>query len=96
MIEELTCVSQEKHRTFFRDYFSTWGMHASKEHIRMPNTEDEIRHVMGLYKRNSHPGCIGSVDCVHVIWDKCRSGMQALYTGKEKDNWIRALTNNIY
>ena len=59
-------------------------MHASKEHIRMPNTEDEIRLVMGLYERNDHPGCIGSVDCVHVIWDKYRSGMQALCTGKEK------------
>ena len=85
LIEELTSVSDEKHRTFFRDHFSYWGMRASKDHITMPETKEEIRHIMGLYKRNGHPGCIGSVDCVHVVWDKCRSGMQALCTGKEKE-----------
>ena len=84
MIEELTNVSDEKQRTFFRDYFSKWGMHEAKSIVTMPKTKEEIRHVMGLYERNAHPGCIGSIDCVHVAWDRCKSGMQALCTGKEK------------
>ena len=50
----------------------------------MPKTESEIKHVMGLYERHAHPGCIGSIECVHVVWDICKSGMQALCTGKEK------------
>ena len=83
-IEELTNVSDEKHRTFFRDYFSHWGVHAAKSIVKIPKTEDELRHVMGLYERHAHPGCIGSIDCVHLAWDRCRSGMQALCTGKEK------------
>lgn len=46
----------------------------------MPKTEEEIRHVMGMYERNGHPGW------VHVIWDKCHSGMQALCMGKVKSS----------
>ena len=84
MLEELTNVSDEKHRTFFRDYFTEWGVHAAKSVITMPKTEEEMRHVMGLYERHGHPGCTGSIDCVHVAWDRCKSGMQALCTGKEK------------
>ena len=39
---------------------------------------------MVLYERNGNPGGVGSVDCVHTIWDKSRIGMQALCIGKEK------------
>lgn len=52
--------------------------------ITMPKTKGEIRHIIWLYERNGHPGCVGSVDYVHGIWDKYYCGMQALCTGKEK------------
>ena len=84
LIKELTCMSDEKHRTFFQDYFSTWDVCASKAHITMPKTKENIRHMMGVYERYGHAGCVGSVDCVHIIWNKYRSGMQAICTGKGK------------
>ena len=83
-LDELTCVSAETHRVFVRDVFSSWGRHAAKEHIKLPDSDEEIRHVVGMYERSGHPGCIGSVDCVHVVWDKCNAGMRSLCCGKEK------------
>ena len=43
------------------------------------------------------PGCIGSIDCMHVRWGKCPKVHQAAYRGKEKvativlqvrSNWV--------
>lgn len=73
LIEELACVRDEK-----------WGLRASKVHITMPKTKEEMRDVMGLYKRNGYSGCVSSVDCVRVIWNKWYSSMQEQCTGKEK------------
>jgi hypothetical protein len=36
------------------------------KYIKLPCTKDEINHVERLYHDVSHPGCIGSIDCVHV------------------------------
>ena len=83
-LDELTCVAGETHRVFIRDIFTSWGRHAAKEHIRLPVTDEEIRHVTGMYERSGCPGCIGSVDCVHIVWDKCNAGMRSLCCGKEK------------
>ena len=30
------------------------------------------------------PGCVGSVDCVHLVWDKCPAGFLSQCRGKEK------------
>lgn len=70
-IKELTCVSQDTHRNFFHNTFCTWGQHTAKETIGLPQDEESVRHVMALYERKGLPGCIGSVDCVHVMCNKC-------------------------
>ena len=31
-----------------------------------------------------HPGCVKSVDCVHIVWDKCPSGFFSSCKSKEK------------
>ena len=83
-IEELTCVSQEAHRVFFQDEFCMWGMRVGPDHIKMPDDTESLRHIMALYERLGLPGCAGSVDCVHVIWDKCPASEQAQCKGKDK------------
>jgi len=70
-IEELTNVAQETHCCFFHEQFCRWGERVSPVHIKMPNCPVTARHVLGLYKRRGFPGYVGSVDCVHVVWDKC-------------------------
>jgi len=52
-------------------------------HIHLPLTEAEITHVEGLYGRLGLPGCIGSVDCVHIPWEKCPAGLLSSCKGKE-------------
>ena len=39
------------------------------EYIYMPRNDDDYQHVVGEYTARGHPGCIGSVDCVHIAWD---------------------------
>jgi hypothetical protein len=36
------------------------------------------------YNAAGLPGCIGSIDCTHVHWDKCPASHRSLYLGKEK------------
>jgi len=83
-IEELTCVSQDTHRKFFHKYFCTWGQEAAKDLIKLPHDENTARHIMALYERKGLPGCVGSVDCVHICWDKCPSSLHSTCKGKTK------------
>ena len=52
--------------------------------MNLLDSEEEIQHVTGLYERSSHPGCIGSTDCAHVVWDRYNSGIWSSCCGKEK------------
>ena len=82
-IEELTCVSQDTHRVFFHKYFCTWGRDAAKDLIKMPHDDDTIAHVTAQYEKRGLPGCVGSVDCVHVCWDRCPASMHSVCKGKD-------------
>ena len=54
------------------------------EYIYMPKDNATCRRVVGEYTaRRAFPGCIGSVDCVHIGWDRCPTQYTNLYTGKE-------------
>ena len=39
--------------------------------------------VLAQYKALGLPGCIGSMDCTHLHWDKCPTNLTNLCTGKE-------------
>ena len=83
LLEELTSVDEETIRVYFHRHFCIWGVHAAEEVIKLPCDEESLQHVMGLYELLGLPGCTGSVDCVHVVWDKCRAGLQNVCKGKE-------------
>ena len=85
LLEELTCVDEETIHCFFHEKFCIWGVVAAEEHIKLPSDDDSLAHVMGLYAKLGLPGCVGSVDCVHVIWDKCKAGLKSACKGKEND-----------
>ncbi len=84
MIEELTCVSEETHRVFFHNQFCMWGAKVAPVHIKMPDDSDSVRDIMALYERLGLPGCAGSIDCVHVVWDKCPAMDRSACKGKDK------------
>ena len=66
-LDELTHVAGETHRIFACDIFLNWGKHTAKENTNLPDLEEKIQYVTGLYEISGHSGCIGSVDCVHIV-----------------------------
>ena len=53
------------------------------EYIFMPQDHAELNFVVGEYEALGLPGCIGSVDCVHIGWDNCPIQMKNMFAGKE-------------
>jgi hypothetical protein len=42
-----------------------------ERYMYMPLDDASYRKVVGEYSSRGFPGCIGSVDCVHIGWDRC-------------------------
>ena len=53
--------------------------------IKLPETEEEIDHAEKFNSRLGFPGCIGSADCAHIIWDRVPAAFLSRHTGKEKN-----------
>ena len=67
--EDQSHVGQETIQNLFWRHFCMCGLRKSKTVIRMPSIEEDFRSVIRLYKRIGYPGCPGSIDCMHVVWD---------------------------
>jgi hypothetical protein len=71
---------REFHHHFARtlaqgDVYNRW--------VRPPDEESEIAHSMAPYSAIGFPGAIGSVDGVHIPWERCPAGHKSYYVGKE-------------
>ena len=82
-IEELTFVSAESHRLFFRKFVILFSLNLYHLYVKIPTDEDEIRDYMSEYAAAGFPDSIGSVDCVHVAWDKVPAFLRNVHKGKE-------------
>ena len=49
----------------------------------MPIDDIAYQRVSNEYAARGLPGCIGSVDCVHIGWDRCPTQYKNKYTRKE-------------
>ena len=81
-LEELTCVNEDTHRQFFLNEFLLWGCRLARDIIFLPRDDTEYAAVESVYRRKGLPGCVGSIDCVHVQWDRCPSGFKGECVGK--------------
>lgn len=81
-VSEKTDLSEEVHRCFFLDWIAKMAS-IKLEYIHFPWDEHEYRFVVDAYAAVGLPGCVGSVDCVHIGWDKCPVQHLHLYKGKE-------------
>ena len=70
-------------RIFFHEFCVKFSERFFEEFVKAPETEDEIRLAMAPYHVNGFPGAIGSVDCVHIRWDKCPFSQRSSCHGKE-------------
>jgi hypothetical protein len=82
MVSRHTNISEEVHRIFFLKWIHRMAS-ICDEYIYMPQDNATYRRVVGEYTARGFPGCIGSVDCVHIGWDRCPTQYTNLYTGKE-------------
>jgi hypothetical protein len=76
-----TNLSEEVHRCFFLAWIAKMSL-IQKEYIFMPMNDKQFERVVGEYSARGLPGCVGSVDCVHVGWDKYPSMYRSMYSGK--------------
>lgn len=82
-INELTNISMEVHRVFFHKFCFYFANKLFDVYCGPPTTEEEISSVTRAYGLLGFPGCIGSVDCVHVAWDRAPHLVRWKYIGKE-------------
>ena len=76
-------MNEATNRKFFHEKVCRWVTGLSKVWINLPHNEAELRHFTVLYKRVGLPGCVWSIDCVHLVWDKCPAGFLSACKGKE-------------
>ncbi len=53
------------------------------EYVSLPQNMTELNHVSKYYKAVGLPGCVGSMDVVHVKWAHCPAGDYNHAKGKE-------------
>ena len=83
LVEEVNDVSYQSNRNFFHRFVRWFVPSYEAEWVHLPVTQEEIAHVEGHYRKHHVPGCIGSIDCVHIGWDMCPAGLQSDCSGKE-------------
>ena len=82
VVSSNTNLSEEVHRVFFLDWIDKMSL-LKEDFIYMPRNRDEYNFVVDEYAKMGLPGCVGSIDCVHIGWDMCPIQHKNMYTGKE-------------
>jgi hypothetical protein len=74
---------KETIRVFFLLFLRVNAKHLAPIYIKLPQTEEEVRRAVDTYSEDDLPGCMGSIDCTHIGWTRCRSSVRSWYVGKE-------------
>ena len=86
VISECAFVSQRALRRFFDGkfvpYFSSDAYYST--HVYYPKTVDGIRETERAYRAQGFPGCVGSVDAVHMPWDAAPAVTNRLFYNGRK------------
>lgn len=80
---ESSGISEETMRSFFHTFNKLFTQNCYSEYVQIP-TGDELLKTMSIYDSMGLSECIGSMDGVHIMWDKCPVSMTNLCKGKEK------------
>jgi len=70
-IEECTAISKEVHRIFFHKFILFGSTELYCRMVTAPISVDEAFSHMAEYKSAGLPGCIGSIDCTHIVTERC-------------------------
>jgi hypothetical protein len=79
---EQTFISAEVHRCFFKKFMNWYSIRVFPEVVKMPSMSD-LDCNGAEYSHAGFPGCVCSVDCVHVrVWG-VSANLKQISTGKE-------------
>ena len=78
-----TGISEKAMRVFFHEFCEFFSNNFYDVFVTVPSTPEELAKVTGIYRRLGFPGAVGSIDCVHVRWDKCPFALRSSCKGKE-------------
>jgi len=79
-IAEITFASESVLEDFFRQ-FCVKMLTLYDEFVVAPGSAAEVAKVEAVYRHMGFPGCVGSIDCVHVAWEGCPAVLRNQYKG---------------
>jgi hypothetical protein len=82
-IEELSWISASAMSVFFHEWCAQCRNRLYPTVVKFPESDEEIKEVMSVFALVGFPGCLGSMDVVHVHWGRCPESQRVLHTGKE-------------
>jgi hypothetical protein len=76
-------MSEHTSRDFFYDFCSRFSQTFYSEYVTIPTSREDIDRIKRTYEKLGFPGAVGSIDAVHVRWDKCPASYRSACKGKE-------------
>lgn len=79
---EASLISERTMSRFFHEFCQVFVRHFWNRYVKTPNGDD-LDEMLSVYAKLGLPGCVGSIDCVHLKWDKCPVWLSNECKGKE-------------
>lgn len=80
--KEIGC-DEKTIQEFFKFFCQQVATHLYHRFICFPSTLEEIARCVDTYAKENLPGCMGSIDCVHIPWIKYLASVRSWFVGKE-------------
>lgn len=80
--KEIGC-DEKTIQEFFKFFCAVVAQNLYSQFICFPSTAAEVAACVATYLKENLPGCMGSIDCVHIPWIKCLASVRSWFTGKE-------------
>ena len=88
-IEEATAISKEVHRVFFHKFIRFGSTELFSKFVVTPiSVVDALTH-MAEFSSAGLPGCIGSIDCPHIVTERCEYNLKNNHLGFKSANTTR-------
>lgn len=84
-VAEVTGIGTSTAHYLFHQFMRRYVDVFYNEHVYMPRSVEERDAVEAQYRLKGFPGCLGSIDCVHISWIRSPHALRHEYTnGKNK------------
>ena len=85
-IEESTDILHKVHWVFFHWFIEFGSTELFHRMVITPISVDEAMFHMAKYKLAGLPGCVGSIDCTHIVTKQCENNLKNNHLGFKSSN----------